>query len=255
VGFYAEYGAEHILAVTYNSSLDVSNATLWKEGGFEEDRSIECLYYRWEVTGIDGSNITVDIIVNATPWMNASFSAVIEIETGRTWIHGVDMGYSRLWLPTGDTPPSPLTSNPAIDFGEVISTDKGFYYTIQGLQECTGFMAKESDYRPPNIGSRDPYVTSLTFDSDTGMLLSCGAFFILPLPAEARLITFFGGVQLADTNGDLGPPVPESPSLAGLLPLIFMVGLIVALTALFYYASTKKSRRAKRVRRRKFKKR
>jgi hypothetical protein len=261
-GAYAEYGPAGRSGITvfcYNSSLDLTNCTLWKDGGYTVYHSVDIeagdtFLYRWEVAAIIGTNVTLSVQVTISNWMTSEFNITINMETAKTYAAGLLVGYSRLWfLASQSQIPHPWMSNPALAFGDAVSPTFGPTYTIQGLQQVAIVEVGEEDYRPPEEGYRSPFRNSLAFDADTGLLVGCGAQFVLPFPPEARFIAFAAGLALSATNIDLGPALPD---VASLLPGFLIVGAMMAtasaLTVVFFVLrrSGRGRRRIRRVRRR-----
>lgn len=258
---YAEYsptGKTQIIQC-YNASLDSSNASLWKNGGFDEFYLVdleggESFTYRWEVTARSGINITLHIFINATNWLVDEFDVTINTETSEAYIANQLVGYSCLWLADEQIPLyETIVSNPAISF-EVSQKlpPAGGMETIQGFQPCWSILGEEEDFRPPQVGSRTRYQINLNFDADNGLLFHGSGGPILPVPPEARLVDIGGSVWLVETNIDLGPPAFNP---ANLLPGFLIVGvmavLIMVLTIVIYVARQRRPRRrVKRVKRR-----
>lgn len=262
VGAYAEYGPASTNAITvwcYNTSLDLTNCTLWKDGGYTVVHPVDIeagdtLRYRWEVAAIVETNVTLSVQVTISNWMTTEFNITINKETGKTYAAGLLVGYSRLWyLPLQSQIPQPWVSNPAIAFGEAVSPSFDSMHTIQGLQQVGWVLTGEEDYRPPQEGYRSPFSAHLYFDADTGLLLASHNWWILPFAPEARFIVFGGGLTLSATNIDLGPALPDVASLLpGFLLVGGMLGMTLVLTAIFFTLrrSSRGRRRIRRVRRR-----
>ncbi len=252
-GTYAEYGlADKTLGVhCYNASLDTSNASLWKDGGFDEFYLVDSeegdsFVYRWEGITRSGVNITLHIFMNVTNWLVDEFDATINTETGEVYIANQFTGYSCLWLADEQIPLSEtIVSNPALSF-EISqkSYSPGGMETIQGFQPCWDILGDEEEFRPPQVGSRTRFQVNLFFDADVGLLLLGGGELILPAPPEARLIDFGGSLVLIETNVDLGPPAFNPASLLpGFLLLGVMVVLILVLTIIIYVTRQRRGRR------------
>ena len=253
VGVYAEYSLSPwspsgVTVMCYNASLDMSNCSLWKDGGYTEYHKCYSVLYRWEVREIDGDKVSLDVSFDISGWREGNFTVTVDSGTGETYTDSdLFIGFSRLWLTSFDDIPVPFISNPSISYGVNVQVDKGIRDTIQGSQRVVGVMVDEEDYRPPLEGSRSPFSISVSFDEDTGLAVSYFMEVVLPFGPDVRLICMSGGLELSSTNIDLGPPVPVGDVSSGLLLIGGMVGLGVALMAVFYMAR----RRSRAGRRRK----
>ena len=251
-GKYAQYSTDGSSGLfLYNESLNPSNCTLLLQNTeFLDVRTIDAdagdmFRYRWEVSDLYGNEVVLTVHANVTGWLDSTFELRINLTDYSTSHNGTMIGYSRFWSFEEDYSPGELLcSNPLFAFGfnnqEPITTQ-----TLQGIQE-TLFV----DGLDPNGFPAIAYESWLIYDESIGLLVEAHADIILPFPLDSRFVSLFADLYLTATNIDLGPDL-VLPDWTGLLWLSGIIGGVIVLTIVFYFARRRsRVRKVKRIKRR-----
>lgn len=256
IGAYARYNIHSEATVsTYSESLDLNNCTLALLNTtyinyFSFDPEIdERFIYRWEVTSLVGSNVTLDINIGGTNWINDSFIVTINEDSRQTHdSEGIYIGYSCFWLTETQrsSPDLTLVSSPVWIANCNIWSSFALIQTIQGYQNCLEIEATEYNYSTPIEGYRSRYTTSILIDDDSGLFIESHGRLILPFPTIYRFIVFTGGLYLESTNVDLGPDVlvtDPGSAIVSLIILTVMVITVVFLSIIIFHFRRRSQRR------------
>lgn len=262
-GAYAQYSTDYGLAVyTYDSSLNLTNCYLATQDlaltqniHIDPDAGEEFLY-KWEVTSIVGTNITLRIDVNITGWQQSSFEILIDSSTRQTYDWNTFIGYSCLWLskPYDALFESIVASCPPWSASSEMTLGHEVAPTPQGYQNVIDIRVTEDNFQTPYNGSRSEYRLHLFFDEDSGVLIASFLRLILPFPADYRFLVIRGMVWLEATNIDLGPDILLPNFGSAFVPAIIlgvMVIAIIVLSVVIFYQRRKGRKRRIRIKKRK----